>query len=683
MVAASSEEQQRKAEQRKHFAFRLNIFFFAIFVLFSILIIRLAFLQFVERDELAAIKDNSSLASYDYPPIRGSIYDRNGSPIAVSKSAQSLYFRYDSSLTSEEIVAMAKRLEQVFRENGDPNQSTMTTEEILKAMNAGVDIDGNPVQITDYLSSLRRIKTDLTKTEVAYIMEHRDEFPALSIVEESVREYETHDDGSGQETGIAVQLVGYLRQFTSAVNHFERYQEMEDQYLHEENVGFDGIELMYEDELRGEMGSKTYPIDARGQIIGDPIVVPPVKGNDLFLTIDMEVQEATERAIVEHLERLKSDPSFANVNRTGTEASSAFVVAMEVDTGRVVTMVSYPDYDPNVWKGGRISSEDLQQYQLLFGNGTIMGKYAYYLDDVERGRHPGSLVPLGSIMKPATVLIGLKEGLITPSTQYLDTGVFTYGLNNSARIRNTQGGTSNGLITPQEAITKSSNTFMAEMIGNPLYLKYGNDAVDVWDSYVTQFGLGVSTESGLPGEQTGLKEYYAMMENSSAQAAMVFSSFGQGARYTALQLAQYTTVLATRGKRIQPQFVDKIVSYDGETVYDYDESNPVVLNTVEFEDEYWELVHQGMLGVKKIGFDDFPYPVAAKTGTSEADVGGRRVENATFIAYAPADDPKLAVAVIVPEGGWGAYGAAPIAAEVFKAYDASIGLTDPETNENQ
>lgn len=674
MTTNREEEQQKKIAQRRNFTFRLNIFFFVIFILFSVLIVRLAILQFVDRDALAAIKQQSSLASYDYPPIRGGIYDRNGSPIAVSKSSQSLYFRYDTSLSRQEIIALAKQLAQIFSDKGDPNITAMSAEDILKAMNAGTDIDGNEVMITDYLSSLRRIKTDLTKAEVAYIMEHQDEFPSLSIVEESSREYVTHDDGTDRETGIAVQLVGYLRQFTTAVNHFDQYKEKSDQYLHEENVGFDGIELMYEEELRGQLGSKTYPIDAIGQITGNPIIEPPVKGNDLFLTIDLAVQEATERAIVDHLERLTSDPTYTSVNRTGTEASSAFVVAMEVETGRVVSMVSYPDYDPNIWRGGKINSEDLAQNQLLFGNGSILGKYAYYLDDIERGRHPGSLVPLGSIMKPATILIGLQEGLITPETTYQDDGVFYYGQNNSSRIRNTQGGTANGLIDAVKAIEKSSNTFMAELIGNPLYFKYGVDAVDVWDSYVTQFGLGVSTESGLPNEQTGVKDYYAMKENASAQAAMIFSSFGQGARYTALQLAQYATVLASKGKRIQPQFVDKIVSYDGTTVYDYDEQNPVVLNTLDFADEYWDIVHEGMLGVSKRGFDDFPYAVAAKTGTSQADVGGRTVENATFIAYAPAEAPKLAVAVVVPEGGWGSWGAAPIAAEVFKAYDASIGL---------
>lgn len=674
-----NDPQQREIVKRRHFTFRLNIFFFSIFCLFSILIVRLAILQFVEAEELRAIKDQSSYFPYDIPPIRGNIYDANGYPLAISNSTQSLYYQFDAGQSPEEIIALARRLEQIFRERGNPDK-VMTAEEILEAMDAGVDIQGERVPIIDYYSSPRRIKTDLTKEEIAYIMEHRDELPNVSIVEESIREYATHQDGTVDEngnpvtTGIATQLVGYLRQYSTAINHIDYYRETDTEYLNTENVGFDGIELMYEEVLRGKSGSKTYPVDAMGQVIGDPIIVPPTKGNNLYLTIDKTVQEAAERGIVEHLKRMKTDPVYRRVNDTGLKANSAYVVAMEIPSGRVVAMVSYPDYDPNVWRGGKISPEDYTKYQFLFPNGAIMGKYANYQDDAERARHPGSLVQLGSTIKPLTILVGLNEGLISPNSTYMDRGVFTYGRDNS-QISNSSGA-AYGLLTPETAISKSSNTFMAAMVGNPLYMKYGTEAIHVWDSYMVQFGLGVTTQSGLPGEQAGIKEYMTMPETSSAQAAMVYSSFGQGGRYTALQLAQYAVTLATRGKRIQPQFVDKIVSYDGETVYDYDENNPVVLNEVEMPEEFWDLVQRGMENVSEQGFEDFPYTLASKTGTSETDVGGQRVENAMFIAYAPAENPKLAVAVVVPEGGYGAWGAAPIAAEVFKAYDQAIGLVD-------
>jgi penicillin-binding protein 2 len=349
---------------------------------------------------------------------------------------------------------------------------------------------------------------------------------------------------------------------------------------------------------------------------------------------------------------------------------------MEIPSGRVVAMVSYPDYDPNIWRGGKISQEDLNKYQRLFNNGAIRATVANYEDDAERSRHPGSMVQLGSTIKPLTILLGLNEGLITAHSRYQDTGTFTFGRDNS-KIKNS-GGSVLGMLTPEDAIARSSNTFMAAMVGNPLYMSKGQEALEIWDSYMEQFGLGVSTGSGLPGEQIGIKEYYTMARDSSAQAAMVYASFGQGGRYTALQLAQYAATLATRGQRIKPQFVDKIVSYDGETLYELDEHAPVVLNEVELPDEYWDLVQRGMKRVTQQGFDDFPYTLASKTGTSETDVPGGRVENALFIAYAPAENPRLAVAVVVPEGGFGARGAAPIAAEVFRAYDRAFGLAPQE-----
>lgn len=680
MTGNQKDLQQQEIKTRRHFAFRLNIFFFTIFFLFSVLIVRLAILQFVEGDELRALKDTSSVTSYDIPPIRGNIYDVNGFPLAISNSTQSLYYQFDSGQSDEEIIDLAKKLAVVFRDMGNAGKEAMTAEEILKAMDAGVDINGEQTRIIDYYSSPRRIKTDLTKEEIAYLMEHRDLFNDLNIVEESVREYATHQDGSVDEegkpitTGIAAQLVGYLRQYSTAINSIGYYQNTTDHYLNTENVGFDGIELMFERQLRGQHGSKTYPIDALGQVVGDPVIDPPTKGNNLYLTIDKTVQEATEKKVVQHLEYLKNDPVSRSVNKTGVEASSAYVVAIEVETGRVVAMVSYPDYDTNVWRGGKITPEDWEQNQFLFQNGTIIGKYANYHDDVERGRHPGSLVQLGSTVKPLTILVGLKEQLISAQSTYLDTGQYTYGADDS-NIKNSQS-RAYGTLNPETAITKSSNTYMAAMVGNPLYMKYGKASVDTWDDYMEQFGLGVVTESGLPGEQAGVKEYFSIRDNSSAQAAMVFSSFGQGARYTTLQLAQFTTTLANRGKRIQPQLLDKIVSYDGKTVFDYNEEQPIVLNTVELPDAHWDLVQEGMVHVAEQGFADFPYTLASKTGTSETDVAGRRVENATFIAYAPAEKPKLAVAVVVPEGGYGAWGAAPIAAEVFKAYDQSVGLVD-------
>src|SRR5690606_7805980 len=329
---------------------------------------------------------------------------------------------------------------------------------------------------------------------------------------------------------------------------------------------------MYQDGLRGRNGRKTYPVNAQGRIVGQVEIEYPEKGNNLILSIDKDVQLAAERAIEEHLEWLRSEEG-KKYNEKGAEAVAGYAVAMEVATGHVVAMASIPDYDPNVWRGG-ITREEYAEIQWRITNGTIRERYAD-LPDEERGKHPTSLVPPGSSLKPLSVLIGLNEGLISPTERYNDTGVFVYGRDES-RVRNS-GGRAYGSLNATSAIRVSSNTFMAAMIGNRLYMssKYDNP-LDVWDSYMKQFGLGVTTGSGLPGESAGDPYYYKTAETSSRQAALVFASFGQQGRYTALQLAQYATMLANRGKRLKPQFVLKITDYEGNVLEEFNE--PIILD---------------------------------------------------------------------------------------------------------
>jgi penicillin-binding protein 2 len=278
-------------------------------------------------------------------------------------------------------------------------------------------------------------------------------------------------------------------------------------------------------------------------------------------------------------------------------------------------------------------------------------------------------------MKPLSVLIGLNEGLFTPSTIFQDTGVFYFGKKGYQRpITNSQGHVY-GNIDGAGAIEHSSNPFMAAMVGNKLYMRgetNGKSSVEIWDDYMKQFGLGVLTESGLPNESKGVIEYFSEAERGSAQSALIFASFGQQGRYTTLQLAQYATMLANRGKRLKPQFVNEIKDAGGKLIQTF---KPEILNTVDIPAAYWKEIEDGMSKVSSQGFEGFEYSYRRKTGTSEQDVASRRAENAVFIAYAPAENPKLAVAVIVPDGGFGGYGASPIARQIFDAYDEEVGLT--------
>lgn len=675
------EAQRQDKHKRNHFSVRINMFFFATFVVFSVLIIRLAILQFVEGQELSELENQSTKRTITISPIRGNIYDFNEAPIASTISAQSLFYRMEPGQKNSDKIELAKKLEQIFTDlnNGDV---ILPAADIIKNMDVGIDIDGNKAKEPSYTFLPRRIKSRLSPTELAYFAEHRDELKGLEITEESTRIYD--------EDRIAVQLVGYMRPYNVARNqkasYLNFYKDKQSDYLNDEYVGFDGLEFLYQDELRGKNGSKSYPVNAQAQIIGQVEITPPEKGHNLYLTIEKSVQQAAEEGIKNQLAYMKSaDARAKRYPAMGKNAVGGYAVAMEVNTGRVIAMANYPDYDPNNWTGG-ISTAKFEEIQYQYTNGTIMERLPDIRDKKERDKHPSSLVPLGSTIKPLTVLLGLNEGLIGVNEKYNDPTTFFFGREGYKTPVSNSDKANYGELTPSKALEKSSNTFMAEMIGDRLYKssKYppfdkknpeadNGNAIMLWDSYMKKFGLGVKTGSGLPGEYDGDIYYFNSAVKESTQSALIYASFGQQARYTTLQLAQYTSMLANRGKRYKPQFVDRITTYEGEIVSKF---QPELLNQENIPDAYWNVLQNGMKNVGIQGFDGVGYSVIRKTGTSQQQVAGQTIDNAVFIAYAPADKPKLAVAVVVPEGGFGSWGAAPIARHIFDAYDQAIGLYD-------
>jgi len=662
--------QKREQVKKRHFSLRINLFFFVTFVLFSILLVRLAILQFVDGKELVAAKNKLLYRNTQIAPIRGNIYDKDAFPLAYTVSVQSLFFRVEvgQSKMQDEVIKLAYDLEKVFKEKGNPGSKMPTAEEIITTMDVGYDLNKNKTKDPGSIWIPRRIKADLSKHEIAYIMEHRDEFKWLEVSEESIRSYTTEDDG----TTIASQLIGYMRPFSvgkESKSGLDKYKDpaLLDEYVPEEFVGYDGLELLYQDELRGKSGTKKYPVNAGDRIIGRPEITMPEKGHNLYLTIQKDIQATTEKAIMDHLAFMRSAkaPKYYN----NPNAHTGYAVAMEVKTGKIVAMASMPDYDTNIWIPS-ISGKDYNEILPIINNGTIRTAMPK-LPPEQRSKRMHSIVYMGSVIKPLTVLMGLNEGLITPSSTYNDTGSFSYGITGKqATIRNS-GGKVNGVIGPAKAIAVSSNTYMADKIGYALYQRDKLKGIKVLDNYFNKFGLGVVTGSDLPYEFAGISEYQTLAESEGSLSALVRASWGQNEKYTTLQLAQYAATLASKGKRMKPQFVEKITSYEGETLQTFE---PVVLDNTEFPDAYWNVLVNGMRDVKKQGFEGVKYTVATKTGTSTQTLNGKDVDNAVFIAYAPIEDPTLAIAVVVPEGGFGAYGAAPIARKMFDAYDQYIGL---------
>ncbi|OZQ69022.1 cell division protein FtsI [Paenibacillus sp. VTT E-133280] len=654
---------KKNSNPKNHLHLRINIFFFGVFIIFSILLIQLTVLQFVEGPVMAEQENISVTRTAPLLPVRGTIYDSTGqTKLAYSEPSYSLYITLFKNYSEQsggspnpnrkEILELAEKLSKVFQQLKNINTADYSVEQIIEAM------DLEYKQALGYTPRL--IKSGLSNQEVAYFMENKMEYPGVSVVEETIRKYDPDT--------IAVQAIGYLKSFKTSKTTV-KYKELDrlnaEQtdpgliYSELEDVGVSGLEMQYQDLLRGKNGFKQIAINAvnlpeEGSL---PVTQPPIKGYDLVSTLNKTVQLKTEQAIIDQLQWLQRTPVSGKLH---PNAKTGYAVAMEVETGNIIAMASMPDYDPNApW--------DYEKIKYIYRNGTVES-----FPPNDSGQHPESTVLLGSTIKPLSVLIGLNEGLITPGTTYMDQGYAEFGRDNS-RVRNS-GGKAFGLLTPVTAIKNSSNAFMVDLIGEQLWRKYADQSVEVWDKYMKEFGLGVETGVDLPREFRGRIEYN--QKNQSQLSSMAFASFGQQGKYTALQLAQYTVMLANKGKRMEPHLVKEIRDTNGSVIQTIE---PKILNEVSYEDELWQTIHRGMATNVDSAFQGFPYDFARKTGTSQQTIykNGQaiNVENGVFIAFAPRENPKLVVAVVVPEGGYGSQSAAPIARKIFDAYDAVFGLT--------
>lgn len=658
---------------RNSLGLRLNVFFFCTFFIFCIIIVRLAGLQFTEGSLLTEEETNRETKIVPLAALRGIIYAAEGEEIAYSTPSQSLYLTLtkeytaratdketgESSLTEKaknNSDTLAAKLAADFAKYGDPNAPKLTKQDILNSL----DLD-----FKKYLGYVpRRIKTGLIPQEIAYFMEHKDAYPGLTIIEESVRHYD--------KDSVAVQTVGFGKPFKSTED-IAMYKNIRAEmkkgsssglmYKAEEYVGFDGLEMQYQRELRGENGYQVISVTPQNMAEKVEETVAPVKGNNIWMNINKSIQMKTEQAILEQIDWLHTN---AVLGETHPDALTGYAVAMEVDTGNVVAMASMPDYDSNVWTKDILVPSIWNEIMNNHLNGTITSN-----SSGRSGHDFSSLVFMGSTIKPLSVLIGLNEGFFNTSTKYSDVGIAYFGKDNKSSVRNSSGHVY-GRLDPALAIQESSNVFMVDMVGKQLYLKYpGDKGIEVWDKYMKDFGLGISTKSGLPGESPGQINYTNLKAAGSSQAALIYASFGQQGSYTTLQLAQYASTLANEGVRIKPQLVSKITDAQGNVVQKFQRE---VLNTVSFDKSFWKEIKQGM-NSKVSAFEDFPYDFARKTGTSEkTDRKNINRDNGVFIAFAPRENPKLAVAVVIPEGGFGSSSAAPVARKIFDAYDWEYGL---------
>ncbi|WP_243648688.1 peptidoglycan D,D-transpeptidase FtsI family protein [Hazenella coriacea] len=618
-----------------------------------LIIVRVSWIQLGTGEQYVQLAQENNFKEIPIIAPRGKIFDHQGKSLVTNQSLYTAIY-LEPDIKKEEKIATAHRLAETLQ---------LSYPQVIESMDIGMDGGGKSTIRKQPPYVPKKLKDRLSDQEVVKISENPSSFPGVHVLIEPLRQY--------RNDTFAVQTIGYVRPFSGAKSSLKKYKNVDrssSHYLDWEQVGIDGIEYSYHDTLKGKHGYQLVRVNSSGKLVDILKEVPPQSGKDLYLTLDESMQLQAEQFTKQHLADLQQGKGV----RPAPYAKTAYAVAMEVKTGKIRAMVSYPDYDPSMWNR-KVTQKELSQLSFVMRNGTIQeAPYdARGSKDPEKEftKHPFSVVPLGSTFKPLMVWMGLDQGVIQPQTTWSDPGSYYYAPA-TPPVRNS-GGHNYGILTPEKALQKSSNTYMA-WIATKWYRQDKMQSVRQFQQITHGFGLGVPTGVPLKGEQDGSEDYLIISKRNSGLGAMALASFGQAQRYTPMQLAQFTATLANHGVRLQPQLVEKVVDpATGITTV----TQPKVLNKVPMKPDHVQVVVDGMVKVTQPGgtashlFNDLPFPVAAKTGTSEQDIPGRgRVENSVFIAFAPANDPQIAVAVVVPEGGYGAVAAGPIAENLITTY---------------
>ena len=560
----------------------------------AVLIGRAAYLQIYQGEYYAGLADGNRIRIVPSMAPRGTFYDRNGELLVTNRPGFSVSLLPLTAPISDDVI---DRLSDLLK---------VPTDEI-KTKIAGHS-GFNPI----------RIKTDVAPDIVSIIEEQKSQYPGVVIEVTPIRDYILKQEGA--------HTFGYV----SEINDTELEKMKDEGYKSGDIIGKFGLEKVYDKELRGENGGQQVEVDVSGkpvQILGRK---EPIPGDDLELTIDINLQQAAEKAVDEQLTQI------------GAHAAAA--VVMNPQTGEILAMVSRPAFDPNLFAHG-ISSKDWNQlnnnpYHPM-DNKTITGEY-----------------PPGSTFKIVTGTAALTEGVVTPDEQIFDSG------HHWIIPKGNADGEALGWLNFRTALAHSDNVYFYEM-GNRL-------GIDRLEKYARMFGLGAKTGIDLPYEATGLVANRRYKEKNFDDGEWYLSetfdaAIGQGFNLvTPLQAAMVMGEIAADGKRYKPHVVNRIIAPDGSVVKDF---QPELLSQLDVPEEDIKLVQDGLHDVTKYGtaassFRGFTVDIAGKTGTAENSQGR---DHGWFVAYGPFDNPNIVVAVIVENGGYGSQSAVPIGRKILEA----------------
>ena len=623
-------KQEMRNPEREVFLFRrrLGLAGVLVVVAFGGLFARFFYLQVVLHDHYQTLAETNRIAIVPIVPNRGVITDRNGVVLAQSYSAYTLEIQPSRVKNLDETIdALATIVDVQPRDR----------KRFRKLLEESKNFESLP------------LRTRLSDEEVARFAVNRYRFPGVEIKARLFRQYPYGE--------VASHVVGYIGRINERdVGRIDEWNEVAN-YKGSDYIGKIGVELSYERELHGKTGFEEIEVDAAGRAVRTLSRTPPVSGNDLRLSLDIKLQEIAEKAFGE---------------RRGA------LVAIEPSSGDVLAFVSKPGFDPNLFVEGIDSANwemlnDSPDKPLL--NRPLRGAY-----------------PPGSTIKPFLALSALATGKRTPTQTIFDPGYFQIP-GQAHRFRDDKPG-GHGTVDMYKSIVASCDTYY--------YILASETDIDDNARFLSQLGFGQKTGIDIDGELTGVlpsrewkRTRFAGKEFREEHRKWylgdsISAGIGQGYNaFTPIQQAHAIATIANDGVAFRPHLVKDVRDVRTGAVR---EVVPEPSYTVPMKPEHLAFVKNALVGVNREGtsaaaFVKTPYVSAGKTGTAQVyslkgekystKIDERLRDHAWFIAYAPADKPRIAVSVLVENGGFGAQAAAPIARQVFDYYLTGKVPTEP------
>lgn len=632
----------------------LLAFFGAFLLLFAVVLYDA---QILHGGENRAKSISSNAASETVTASRGIITDRNGKVLVSNRLAYTLVFDRSGFDDDAALNAAILRLVQLCEETGTGWNDTLPIGRVgnfLRYSNARSEtfdkfIEKNDLtsgasgrQLLSELRELYHVDESLSEREarlivgVRYELHSRDSYTfaedvsteVLSLITDGRYEGVTIRTASARvyNTALAAHILGTIgpiwqeewssNEDTGYVGYADKGYSMNDL------VGKDGVEKAFESYLRGTDGRRLITTDETGKITGELYTREPQPGGTVALTLDIDLQADVEAALAETISGM--------IDKDSNERGGAAAV-VSVGTGEVLALASYPTYDLSTFNEDY--DELVNDQRLPMFNRATQGIYAP-----------------GSTFKMVTAVAALESGIITPSSIIQDRGIYTYYKDPQPMCWiYSQTGSTHGRINVSQAITDSCNYFFYE-VGRLTGIR-------TLDSYASQFGLGQSTGIEI-GDSSGVlasPEWAESHDQEWTDGQTITAAIGQSYNlFTPLQLANYVATLVGGGDHYQAHLLKNVKAYDNSRLlYMYDD-NPI--NTVEMSDSTLSAVTKGMheltvSGSVAYAFENCVVSAGAKTGSAQV---GTDIANGVFVAYAPYENPEIAVAIVIEKGGSGA-----------------------------